>query len=67
MVVLGQLVHYVASGNKHRPAWVVDVGDGDNPTIYYCTLPEENGEGYRAQCPKDEVSFSEDTWHYPEI
>lgn len=67
MPEIGQLVHYVAEGGEHRPAWVIDVSGGENAIIiYYMTLGNENGFGLHGGCTHDESTKAVDTWHYPE-
>ena len=74
-VAIGDIVHYVMPGGRHRPAIVIECGDQDQATLHvfgtFDDAPEVYAPTYtdiREGVPRDldPKEYTRGTWHFPE-
>lgn len=62
---VGRIVHYVADSGAHRPAIVIDPGDGETIALFAFLMMDEGSTLWDMACRHDETCAPL-TWHWPE-
>ena len=68
---VGRVVHLVTNALTHRPALIVDPGDGSTIALIGFVLPGEGPQGsmgwwFLDACPYDASGVLPASWHWPE-